>query len=72
MRAVVEAVWGLLVEDGSLAVGIVVTLAITWATAVVVRDDWRPSVGWLLLGMITALVVLNLALAGRRARRTAA
>ena len=72
MRAVVEAVWGLLVEDGSLAVGIVVTLAITWATAVVVRDDWRPSVGWLLLGMITALVVVNLALAGRRGRRTAA
>ena len=72
MRAVAGTVWGLLVEDGSLAVGIVVTLAVTWVAAVVLGEDAPRMVGWLLLGMITALVVLNLALAGRRARRKAA
>jgi hypothetical protein len=69
LRGAWEAIWGLLVEDGSLAIGIVVALAITWVAAVVLGESAHDVVGWLLLAMLTALVVLNLQAAGRRARR---
>jgi thiosulfate reductase cytochrome b subunit len=65
-----DAVWGLLVEDGSLAIGIVVALAITWAAAVALGEGAHDVVGWLLLAMLAVLVVFNLQAAGRRARRT--
>lgn len=63
-----EALWGLLVEDGSLAVGIVAALAATWVAAIALGDALRDQVGWLLLAMLVVLVVLNLRAAGRRAR----
>jgi hypothetical protein len=69
MRAVLETVWGLLVEDGSLAIGIVAALAATWLLAAVLADPQRDQVGWLLLAMLVVLVVLNLRAAGQRARR---
>jgi uncharacterized membrane protein len=59
---------GLLVEDGSLAIGIVAALAVTWIAAVVLADAQRDQVGWLLLAMLLILVVLNLRAAGQRAR----
>ena len=62
------AVWGLLVEDGSLAIGIVAALAVTWVAAAVLADPQRDQVGWLLLAMLLVLVILNLRAAGRRAR----
>jgi hypothetical protein len=64
-----EAIWGLLVEDGSLAIGIVVSLGITWVAAAVLGEGAHDVVGWLLLAMLTALVVLNLQAAGRKVRR---
>ncbi len=69
LKGVWEAIWGLLVEDGSLAVGIVVALAITWTAAVVVSEAVRDQIGWLLLVMLTLLIVFNLQAAGREARR---
>ena len=69
MKGVVEAIWGLLVEDGSLAVGIVVALAVTWIAAVTLGDRGSDVVGWLLLAMLTVLVVFNLRAAGRKAKR---
>ncbi|HTJ60042.1 MAG TPA: hypothetical protein VL333_02495 [Candidatus Saccharimonadales bacterium] len=63
-----EAVWGLLVEDGSLAIGIVAALAVTWIAAIALTGAQRDQVGWLLLAMLLVLVVLNLRSAGRRAR----
>jgi hypothetical protein len=63
-----EAVWGLLVEDGSLAIGIVAALAATWIAAAVLGEAQRDQVGWLLLVMLLVLVVVNLRAAGRRAR----
>ena len=63
-----EALWGLLVEDGSLAIGIVAALAVTWIAAIALADAQRDQVGWLLLAMLLLLVVLNLRSAGRRAR----
>lgn len=68
LRGVWEAVWGLLVDDGSLAVGIVVALGVTWAAAVVLGEGAHDVVGWLLLAMVTVLVVANLQVAGRRVR----
>jgi hypothetical protein len=71
LAGVWAAVWGLLVEDGSLAIGIVAALALTWLAAVVLGDALRDQVGWLLLAMLLVLVVVNLRAAGRRARGTA-
>ncbi len=65
-----EAIWGLLVEDGSLAVGIVIALAITWVAAAVLPEANRDKVGWLLLVMLTLLVLFNLMAAARKARRS--
>ena len=70
--SVAEAVWGLLVEDGSLAVGIVAALAITWIAAVVLPEPTVDQVGWLLLAMLVTLVLFNLRAAGQSARRKAA
>jgi hypothetical protein len=69
LMGVWDAVWGLLVEDGSLAIGIVVALAITWAAAVALGEGAHDVVGWLLLAMLTALILVNLQAAGRKARR---
>jgi hypothetical protein len=69
MRAVLETVWGLLVEDGSLAIGIVAALAATWILAAVLADPQRDQVGWVLLAMLVVLVVVNLRAAAVRARR---
>jgi hypothetical protein len=63
-----DAIWGLLVEDGSLAVGIVVALALTWAAATALGEGAHDIVGWLLLAMLTVLVLFNLQAAGRKAR----
>jgi len=58
-----------LVEDGSLAVGIVVALGATWLAAALVGEPARDQVGWLLLALLVVLVVLNLRAAGHSARR---
>ena len=72
VRAVAGAIWGLLVEDGSLAVGIVVALATTWIASVVLPEAAADQVGWLLLAMLVVLVLFNLRAAGQNARRNAA
>jgi len=60
------------VEDGSLAVGIIAALAVTWLAAVVLADPQRDQVGWLLLAILIVLVVLNVRAAGHSARRAIA
>jgi hypothetical protein len=69
VRGVWDAIWGLLVEDGSLAIGIIGALALTWIAAALVSSDQRNEVGWLLLLLLVALVLLNLRAAAHRARR---
>lgn len=69
LRAIAETIWGLLVEDGSLAVGIIVALAVTWLAAVLLPSPAADRVGWLLLAMLVILVIVNLRAAGLRARR---
>lgn len=75
MSRTVAAIWenayGLLVDDGQLAVGALVALAITWVAAAA-DADLRPLLGWLLLALVLALVLANLYRAGANARRKAA
>lgn len=69
LRSIAETIWGLLVEDGSLAVGIVLALGATWLAAVVLPRPAVDQIGWLLLGALSVLIVVNLRAAGQRARR---
>ena len=68
LRGVWENTYGLLVDDGQLAIGAIVALAITWAIAQT-SETLRDSVGWILLAMVIALVIANTYRAGRNARR---
>jgi hypothetical protein len=65
LRSIWNTVFGLLVDDGSLAVGIVAALAIAWLAVAQLGD----VTGWLLLGLLIALVLANLYAAGRKSRR---
>ena len=69
LRAIAAAVWGLLVEDGSLAAGIIAALGVTWLAATVLPEPALDQVGWLLLAMLVVLLIANLRSAGRRASR---
>ena len=73
MSSVLRAMWdntyGLLVDDGQLAIGAIVALAITWAVAQISDETIRENAGWILLVLVVALVVANLYRAGRNARQ---
>jgi hypothetical protein len=60
---------GLLIEDGQLAIGALVALAITWALAYAGGDTGRDLSGWVLLVMVLGLVIANLYRAGIDVRR---
>ncbi len=59
---------GLLIEDGQLAIGALVALAITWALANAGGASARGVVGWVLLVMVLMLIVANVYRAGLVAR----
>jgi len=62
--------FGLLVEDGSLAIGILVVLAIAGTVAGIAgRPD---TAGWLLLVGLVGLLIANVYRAGLAARRAVA
>ena len=73
MSSVLRAVWdntyGLLVDDGQLAIGAIAALAITWLVAQTSGETVRENAGWILLVLVVALVVANLYRAGRNARQ---
>ncbi len=68
-RTIWSTLYGLLVDDGQLAVGALVALTITWAVAYLGSDALHEALGWLLLLMVLALVLANLYRAGVNARR---
>jgi len=74
MSSVLRGIWdnayGLLVDDGQLAVGAIAALIVTWFVAQ--SGALRENAGWLLLILVLALVVANLYRAGRNARRQVA
>ncbi len=72
LRAVWDNTYGLLVDDGQLAIGAIVALAVTWVIAETSAEPARENAGWALLALTCALVVVNIYRAGRSARRRAA
>lgn len=68
LRGIWESAYGLLVDDGQLAVGAIAALAITWLVASFGGDAVQQNAGWLLLALVLALVVSNLYLAGHKVR----
>jgi hypothetical protein len=69
LSAIWENAYGLLVDDGSLALGALAAVAITWLFAAIATDAFEQLGGGLLLVMVCALVLANLYTAGRRIRR---
>jgi uncharacterized membrane protein (DUF441 family) len=71
MSSVLRAIWnntyGLLVDDGQLAVGAIAALVVTWLAAQ--SAALQENAGWLLLALVLGLVIANLYRAGRNARR---
>lgn len=72
LRGTWDAVSGLLIEDGSLAVGILVALAITWLVSALVPEPAHDQIGWLLVAILVGLVLFNVRAAGVNARRVIA
>jgi hypothetical protein len=69
LRAAWDNTYGLLVDDGQLALGAVLALVITWVVAQTSGDALRENAGWLLYAMALALTIANIYRAGRRARQ---
>ncbi|MEK6224862.1 MAG: hypothetical protein AABM40_01055 [Chloroflexota bacterium] len=67
-RSIWSTLVGLLIEDGQLAIGAILALAITWALANAGGGSAQQVVGWVLLAMVLVLVVANLYRAGVTAR----
>jgi len=67
LRSIWNNTYGLLVDDGQLAVGAIAALVVTWFAAQ--SATLQENAGWLLLLLVLALVVANLYRAGRNARR---
>src|SRR3989442_16001344 len=67
-RGIWSTLIGLLIEDGQLAIGALLALAIAWALATTGGDAAQQIVGWVLLAMVLALIVANLYRAGFVAR----
>jgi len=69
LRSVGLTLWELLVDDGQLAVGIVASLGVAWILAHLGSEALAALTGWVLLVLLCALMIANLARAGRNARR---
>ena len=69
VRAIWDGTYGLLVDDGSLALGALGAVAVTWLFGSVAHEIAAQLGGALLLVLVSALVLANLYLAGRRIRR---
>jgi multisubunit Na+/H+ antiporter MnhE subunit len=63
-RSIWSTLVGLLIDDGQLAIGALVALAIAWLIAYTGGDQGRDISGWVLLVIVLALVVFNLYRAG--------
>ena len=69
LRAVWDNTYGLLVDDGQLALGAIIALAVTWLVAQLGGEAVRENAGWLLYLMILGLAVTNIYRAGQSAHR---
>lgn len=69
VRTVWDNTYGLLVEDGSLALGAIAAVVVVWLFAVVAPGPEEQLGGALLLVLVCVLVLGNLFVAGRRIAR---
>jgi hypothetical protein len=69
LGAIWENIYGLLVDDGQLAVGIVGSLAVVWALRTYAGELIGDAAGWVLLALLLALTLANVRQAGWKARR---
>jgi len=67
LRSIWNNTYGLLVDDGQLAVGAIAALVVIWFAAQ--SATLQENAGWLLLLLVLALVVANLYRTGRNVRR---
>jgi hypothetical protein len=67
LAAAWEQVYGLLVEDGQIAIGTLLAFVGTAVYAYVVGDALRNSAGWLLFTLLMVLLLVNLYTTGRKA-----
>jgi hypothetical protein len=68
-----EQVYGLLVEDGQIAIGTILAfLGAAGYSVVAGQTELRNSAGWLLFALLMSLLLVNLYTTGRKAfaRRT--
>lgn len=63
-----ENLVGLVVEDSQLAIGIVLALLVTAALSVF-GTSVHPVIGWLLLALLVIVLLANLVVTARRAKR---
>lgn len=63
-----ENVVGLVIEDSQLAIGIVLALVVTAAMSAL-GSAVHPVIGWLLLALLVAVLLGNLVVTARRAKR---
>jgi hypothetical protein len=62
-----EQIYGLLVEDGQIAIGTLAAFGATFALASLVGDALRDAAGPLLFVLLMTLLLVNLYATGRRA-----
>ena len=68
LAAAWEQVYGLLVEDGQIAIGTLLAFIATAAYAYLVGEtEARNSAGWLLFVLLMSLLLVNLYTTGRNA-----
>jgi 4-hydroxybenzoate polyprenyltransferase len=65
-----EQVYGLLVEDGQIAIGTLVAFVAAFGWAAVAGEELRDSAGPLLFVLLMSLLLVNLYTTGRKASAT--
>jgi hypothetical protein len=67
LAAAWEQIYGLLVEDGQIAIGTLAAFVATFAWSVIAGEDGRDWAGPILFVLLMALLLVNLYSTGRKA-----
>jgi hypothetical protein len=67
LAAAWEQVYGLLVEDGQIAIGTLFAFLASATYAVLAGEELRDAAGWILFGLLMVLQLVNLNTTGHKA-----
>lgn len=67
LRSVWDTLVGLVIEDSQLAVGILAAVATAWGLSAL-GDSIEDVIGWILLALLIAVLLINLVVTARRAK----